>query len=897
MSADGRHVVFQSLSRIGDASSPLFEEAPAGFWRVYGYDRLSKTTTLLSDPRQDATDPHVSADGSRVVYRLRIGIMRRQEIVVVDRAVDRAENLDKPGNMAIEKLGSRANDLRRGYPALCEGTDCGPRISGDGSSIVFPALESPVSPELSVVAQLPGETFAEPLEGELIDFNAASPSPLNGMTPADAPVHVQLGVTTWGGSGGDLTDGLEVEGPFSAGEEECPGRTCWTSLTFDPSRSCTAGVPEVLWGRVTTLSQSPAGRTSATLTAFCGPRAEAQPAPDCPKATPEELDKLELVPQEVGNTQMGRQLTTSATVGQPFVAYTYDNSLRGTVQFSTSDCGVQLIDPGTQITDRVADTGVPNARPIMHGDVLDESTDNSNGVLYFLVQPKAVGTFAASVRTMSTQTSPSATQQLRITSRGTRPVIGVARDGEGGAFGAGPSVVASIDNSQDTIAGTEPDISADGRYVSFTSSDGPGTVASSTAVLLHDSDRRNDHTWETGATRTVSGSVEDGASASASSLSADGATVAFSKREPEGVSQVYAATIPLGTPKMLSTSASGDSSQADSTLPAVSADGTTVAFVSADPALAAKSAPAGTFNIYTRDVAAENTVQHLAGAGSALLRQTKGPHLDQHGRIIVLATPDPLIPADTNGVGDVYAVIREADAVVTPQILDLGEFTLMSAPRSGIVQVGNRGLGPLTIRSASVAGPFAATSVDCAGSVLATDETCHVTVSFTPTNAGQFDGTLSIKTGTTTEPGKTLTVSLKAAVAVSPSHPETPTTPPTTSSPSFPPTTSAPILPPVTLPQLKILPSVTRPGSMVKVNATGFPARQPVTLTWGAGGPVQVVTTDEQGRFTTYAQIPPRAATGARSVTAASADGLLLAVGEFLVQPASLQPPDFSSRS
>ncbi|NEE24729.1 hypothetical protein G3M53_04520, partial [Streptomyces sp. SID7982] len=110
VSADGGHLVFLSRSDL-PAATPLHPRAGGDRWRVYGRDLATGAVTLLSDPRTDASDPRISADGRVVTYRYstppskgRAPARSAAGTIVVDRGVSGKGGFDRPGNV-------RATDL------------------------------------------------------------------------------------------------------------------------------------------------------------------------------------------------------------------------------------------------------------------------------------------------------------------------------------------------------------------------------------------------------------------------------------------------------------------------------------------------------------------------------------------------------------------------------------------------------------------------------------------------------------------------------------------------------------------------------------------------------------------------------------------------------------------
>jgi Tol biopolymer transport system component len=205
-------------------------------------------------------------------------------------------------------------------------------------------------------------------------------------------------------------------------------------------------------------------------------------------------------------------------------------------------------------------------------------------------------------------------------------------------------------------------ISADGRFVAFQSiADdlAPGDGNGDYDVFVHDR--------LTGRTEIVSVDSAGAVGAGRSwypSISADGRFVAFSSTsaslvpgDTNGVEDVFVRDRAAGVTIRASVSRSGDQAVAASFLPAISADGRRVAFTSAAWNLSPYSY-AGTFVRYldqsiTRQVREDTT-------GGAI--QGTFPAISADGRWVAIESRDGLVRPDTNGRIDVF--VRDMD---TPQ--------------------------------------------------------------------------------------------------------------------------------------------------------------------------------------------------------------------------------------
>lgn len=97
-------------------------------------------------------------------------------------------------------------------------------------------------------------------------------------------------------------------------------------------------------------------------------------------------------------------------------------------------------------------------------------------------------------------------------------------------------------------------------------------------------------------------------------------------------------------------------------------------------------------------------------------------------------------------------------------------------------------------------------------------------------------------------------------------------------------------------PILELLPAVGPPGFVTIAEGSGFPRRAEVTLAWDPGiGELEVIA-DAGGVFRTQVLIFPGDIQGPR-VLVATGDGFTDVEAPFLVEPATIQPRDFASRS
>ncbi|MFK0230831.1 hypothetical protein ACIQUL_34225 [Streptomyces sp. NPDC090303] len=962
VSADGRHVVFQSKADL-PALSPLHARVEgSGTWRIYSRDRAIGITTLLSDPTVDSTEPSVSADGRRVAYRIVTRLvdgLAQASTVVVDRDVSGRGRLDTAGNVSAADFADASPELAESFPGLCA-TECGPQISADGSTVVYPSVASAVSPSFVVLASKDGNTGLASVNGVLIDINEISGRV--GFGRDDEPISIVVATKSVvpGQETTDFTGRLSVQNPygglpwnspaFSIGPKTCDtSGTCRSTLTFDPSRGCTPEGRGQRWDRLVIDGPTSAGHASVVLKADCGPnagRAFCGPQPGSDGFYDAGLSSADLarLPVRIGHPTpsqaSGNQISLGGqAAGQAFLLAVPTEGLSGTVDFGTLDCDpFRLVDPGPEARAKAAKlTGAdPTAVPLR---ARLDGTDR--GTLYVLVNPPFL---PPSVRYNGSvpNREPVYAAQLRMTAddRGpghgsfamsvfsARQIIESRRDAtDSGGFTPGRAELVSrgvfghgyVDT--ELVDGTHPSVSADGRTVAYTRHAHPDAAVNQPAVVV--TTRDADGTWSRES--LVPAPLDTRYSTDAPSLSADGGTVAY-VRSPDPMTAGQSAQIAVthlnsrGTVRTVSTNASGTPGDGDSGSPTLSPDGRVVGFVSKARTLTTDEAGTGP-QLYLRTVADPQGIARIAPADVA----SSAIGLDERGTLAVFATTTPLLTTDTGARADVYARETPGQLTVRPTTIDFGAFRRPSTTSLGIqVTLGNPGPGAVSIGAAVPATPFGYRST-CVGRTLTAGETCAGVVSFTPGVPGVHTGLLRIEARTSGgDTGLTAEADLKAQVAdppptPSPSENPPPTTqgPPPTSSPS-PPPTSSPIPPPSgpespspppdsssppgpphrSAAALHPSPTVARPGRVLAITGAGFAPGARISLTWGSAGPVEPITVGPDGTFRAYVDVPSSQPVGRRvAITAADAQGALLAYTDLLVDVPSLQAPSFQNRS
>jgi len=874
-----------SIPRAQAAPSAAPAAAPPGNWRVYVRDQTGRVTSLLSNPNTgNATAPSISGTGKLVSYLFDGGI--ENNVVVVNRQATGKGAFDTTANLAVKTVTGTAKDLQFerilgcptgiGKGGAIRTTPCGPELSADGSTLVYPAQLSPVSPVLAVT------DFDDNIAGNVVDFGTIS---------QDVFSEQQINYTLSSSSQPVAFTGFTLTGPFTIGEPfSGSGPDC--SGTFEPGVTCNVVVDanssacppfasnpyyKELTGTLTTDSPLPDGQSKVTLVAFCnasfrgdvsglgGPQAAIHPAAACaapPKGLP--VDQAPAAQQD--NAEEGLADFGPAVIGQPFAEVVkFSAPVGGIVQFSSPDCGLQLVSP--------ASLGLPAGQPLTCTP--SATTGLQSCTAYVLVTPGTMGTDVASFISVDPDDDFDTESALYVSVTGVSDVVIARHDKTGaGDFAASPSIEVSVNGAGTLIPdASEPSVSATGRYVAFTAAAPAGHAADSTAVWRHDTDSAGNRTYHSGATTLASclpGSSGGGAcgaapDADSPSISGDGSQVAFATIAVNG--QVYVRNVTAATTALVSAPATGPAANGDSYAPSLSQDGSTVAYISTATDLEAKATPAHAANLYVRTLSPGGpAISELAPASASLPAgdDIALPDVDARGGLVTFQTSQRLVPAAPPAVTSVYTFLREPALAFKPAPVSFGTLTVGKATATLTVTVTDVGPGPGTVTTAGTTSPFGIKIGACAGAVLHDGGSCVLTVTLIPTHAGGGRGTL---TSTVTDdfgsPG-TFSVPITATVVATPA-PEAA--------------------------RLTVDPGVSPPGQVTDVTGSGFLAGQHVTLSWDPGlGQVSVVA-NGSGRLTAVMVIFPDDFTGPRVLQARDLSSKVLATVNFLVQQPSVEPP------
>ena len=242
---------------------------------------------------------------------------------------------------------------------------------------------------------------------------------------------------------------------------------------------------------------------------------------------------------------------------------------------------------------------------------------------------------------------------------------------------------------------SHPSISADGRYIAFTSFSYnfvDGDLPDTPDVFVHD---------QLTGTTTIISRASDGnlgnAASGEPSISADGNSIAFSSmasnlvvEDTNNLQDVFVWCRDEGSVTLVSVASDGTQGNSNSTDPVINEDGSLIAFASGATTLASSDTNGFIYDIYLRDRGYGTTAivsSGLAGGGSRPAISTSGEYvaftsgtddiyladidngerqlintymqfsaLDENGEIIVVSGYDSLVAEDNNGDKDVYAI-------------------------------------------------------------------------------------------------------------------------------------------------------------------------------------------------------------------------------------------------
>jgi Tol biopolymer transport system component len=218
----------------------------------------------------------------------------------------------------------------------------------------------------------------------------------------------------------------------------------------------------------------------------------------------------------------------------------------------------------------------------------------------------------------------------------------------------------------------DPAISADGRFVAF--------ISRASNLVAGDTNGHRDvfvRDRMLQVTRRVSvgpGGQQANSGSFLPAISADGRFVAFISRASNLVAgdtnnawDVFVRDRMLQVTRRVSVGPGGQQANGDSVEPAISADGRFVAFVSGAPNLVAGDTN-GRYDVFVRDRMLQVTRRVSVGpAGQQANADSRDPAISAHGRFVAFySDASNLVAGDTNGTGDVF--VRDRRAQLTRRV-------------------------------------------------------------------------------------------------------------------------------------------------------------------------------------------------------------------------------------
>jgi RHS repeat-associated protein len=237
--------------------------------------------------------------------------------------------------------------------------------------------------------------------------------------------------------------------------------------------------------------------------------------------------------------------------------------------------------------------------------------------------------------------------------------------------GAIERVSVSSSGTQSTNDSDSPALSSDGRYVAFAST--------ATNLVTSDTNAKADiflRDRQTSTTTRLSVSTSGTQSNNTSELpdvSDDGNRITFSSTatnlvtgDTNAVRDVFVRDRAAVTTTRVSVSTSGTQATNLSEHPAISGDGTTIAFESTATNLVSGDTNAKR-DIFTRKLATNTTTRvSLTDTGAQTSADSLSPAISTSGSLIAFSTTGAIVTDDFNGVGDVF--VRDTGAATTRRI-------------------------------------------------------------------------------------------------------------------------------------------------------------------------------------------------------------------------------------
>lgn len=769
ISDDGRYVAARTIPDDGGVPTVVLRDQAGG-----------APARVSGEGQSVEGGPSISGDGRLVAYNA---------YPASDEPSDQAPDVwvadtraGSGGPATPHRASGTASDLPFQRSVYCWGIrDCGPELSGDGTTLVFPALLHPDSPALRVSVTSGAEPWAEE---PLVDFDPGGESPTQAQVTLTAAESVAF-------TGPPVVEGRDRTA-FAVTGTTCQGNlasgaACTIDLQLAP--------PEPRCGRtyfatLRTNASAPNGRLAIPLVASdpCTgpPSPPPPPAGTCAPIAPPPYAGYPASDSHVSNAGVPlgyRAAPSVGTVDTSALVVTNGGETQASLRLDAADCSVGLVLP--------ADPW-PSAPPACQPNTVLEPGEQCTAYVGF--RPEEVGAYAASLAVVPEGAPVSAWQRYRFYAVGTAEVVVLRQDPSGAGDFAGPGRpaprIVSVDADGDLIDGAEPSVSGDGRFVAFASRSLLGRTAQTGQWQVYRHDRKSGDTVLV--SRLPSGAVPE-LDAASPSLSRDGRRVAFATMEPGGEGgpvgdQVYVRD--LGSGRTVLASAMFANPVADggggSLDPSLSDDGTTVAYSSTATNLVAQPTN-GERAAYVRYLEPDFANAPLEERFNELVSLTEDgavpptgssarPAIDEDGAFTAFDSSSVLAVADTNEARDVYVRLRPPQLVIDPTALDFGQLQIGTRSAPVTVTLDNAGRGPVRMGTPSTEEPYDVAAQTCA--TLHRGASCTVQVTFQPASEDQADALLQLPTASGYRAGPTYSVTLTGrGVAPPPEDPGDPDCP------------------------------------------------------------------------------------------------------------------------
>ena len=440
-------------------------------------------------------------------------------------------------------------------------------------------------------------------------------------------------------------------------------------------------------------------------------------------------------------------------------------------------------------------------------------------------------------------------------------------------------------------------VSADGSVVAFASSQNllgsaVGSLAYVRGVLPAMQVWRRDRTSRTTTLVSASGGVPASASSDHPAMSSDGSVIAFESSasnlvpgDGNGVADIFAWAA-ASTLRRVSVAPDGTEANGPSDWPAVSADGRSIVFASSSTNLVPGDSN-GVSDLFVAGPEIDRLARVSVGLGPA---QADGdslrPSFALDAQLVVFeSSATNLVPADTNGNSDIFVRDRRP-----PQPPPSPTPTPTPTPRPVVKPAIIVAPNPVDFGSV----PIGTLGVTQSATILSvgTGPVQVGAVAIGGPNAGDFLLSANPCTGTTLAPGAscalrvlfigtaTGTRTAQLSVASNAGPPEL-----------------VQLIAAVGVGLLRVDPPVGPPGFVTIAIGEGFPANAPVTLTWSVGitpTPLAPLFTDATGAFTAQVLVLPGDIVGPRKLRAVvtlSGVPATPATAPFLVVAGTAVPP------